>query len=51
MAPNLAVLTHELIQNVVNSKLQGDQGPKLVESSMVDGQKPELAPASFSGFG
>jgi transposase len=27
MAPNLAVSTHELTQNIINSKLQGDQGP------------------------
>jgi transposase len=27
MAPNLAVSTHELTQNIINSRLQGDQGP------------------------
>jgi transposase len=27
MAPNLALSTHELTQNIINSKLQGDQGP------------------------
>jgi transposase len=27
MAPNLAVLTHELTENVIKSKLQGDRGP------------------------
>jgi hypothetical protein len=27
MAPNLAISTHELTENVIKSKLQGDRGP------------------------